>query len=235
MRVTLSSVSRKAAYYLGKNLCSSPDKIEIYAYGLEILLGAAIKLLVIVVGALCWGTFNTTMVLLVTYAALRWFGGGAHMSSYFKCFLSGTIIIVGLGKVSQFNLRSPTLTELTIFTIVFAVYVCLRWAPGDSEKKPIRDKQIRLRQKRKMIVIIVIYGLVILYSRQCGQLTYVLAMILGCISSVFLITPWGYRLFAVVDKLTQNGGDHDESKIAEVSNEFAGNSPGFYCRNRSQA
>lgn len=231
--MTLSTVSNQIALYLGKNLASDQGKMEIYAYGMEILLGAAIKLLIVL--ALAWiiDVLNTTLIVLVTYAALRWFGGGAHMSTYFKCLILGTTIIVGMGRLSQFNMDMHLLTKLAMVTLFWAFYVCLKWAPGDTEKKPIREREIRLRQKGKMAIMIAVWGVVIIYLVQHCLNTYVLAMILGCISSVFFITPWGYRLFALLDKWTQRGGDYDESKTAEVGHEYSGRSSGVYRRNRS--
>lgn len=235
MRLTLSNVAGAIAYYVAESLGSSKDDREIYAYGLQILLGAVIKLLVILALSWAFGSLHTTVVLVITYAALRWFGGGAHMSTYFKCLLAGTTIIVGLGKLSQVNLSTPVLTCFAVFTLIFALYVCWKWAPGGSEKKQIQDRQIRFRQKTKMTITILLWSIVIFYLIQHGLLSYVLAMILGCVSSVFFITPCGYWLFSVVDTLTERGGDHDESQTAEIGGEFAGHGPGVYCRNRSQA
>jgi len=199
----ISDFSNHIALFLGKNLDAEQDKIEVYAYGLEILLGAAIKLVSILALAWVLDALNTTFILLCTYAALRWFGGGAHMSTYLKCLILGTTLIVGLGKISQSNLEMQLLTNLSMFTLAFAVCICLKWVPGDTKKKPINDRKIRNKQKGKMAVIIAIWGLAVSYLVQNDANTCVLAMNLGCISSVFFITPWGYQLLTVIDKLTR--------------------------------
>lgn len=231
----LSTISNHIASYLGKNLESDQVKIEIYAYGLEILLGAAIKLLIILALAWTLNALNTTLILLVTYAALRWFGGGAHMSTYLKCLLLGTTLIVGMGSLSQFNLGTHLLANLSMLTLAFAVFVCFRWAPGDTEKKPISAREIRLRQKGKMAVMIAVWGFANLYMLRYSFNTYALAMNLGCISSVFFITPWGYKALALLDKLSKRGGVYDESETAEVCYECSGRSSGIHRWNRSQS
>jgi len=200
--MTLATVSNHIAVYLDKNLAANQDNSEIYAYGLEIILGAVIKLFIVLFLAWIFNVFDLTLIVLVTYGAFRCFGGGAHMSTYLKCLLLGTTVVVGLGLLSQVYLDNHLLTSLALFTLVFASFVCFKWVPGDTEKKPITEREIRLRQKGKMATIIAVWGLIILYLLHHSLNTYVLAMILGCISSVFFITPWGYRLFALIDKWT---------------------------------
>ena len=200
--MTLAAVSNHIAVYLDKNLATDEDNSEIYAYGLEILLGAVIKLFIVFFLGWIFNVLGLTLIVLVTYAAFRCFGGGAHMSTYLKCLLLGTTVVVGLGILSQFNLATHLLSNLAIFTLVFTLFVCLKWVPGDTEKKPITEREIRLRQKGKMAIVLAVWGLTILYLLNNSLNTCALAMILGSISSVFFITPWGYSLLATIDKWT---------------------------------
>jgi len=200
--MTLATVSNHIAVYLDKNLATNQDNSEIYAYGLEILLGAVIKLSIVFLLGWIFNVFGLTLIVLVTYAAFRCFGGGAHMSTYLKCLLLGTTVVVGMGLLSQFNLATHLLAYIATFALVFALFVCYKWVPGDTEKKPISDREVRNRQKRKMAIIIAVWGLIILYLLHHSLNTYALAMILGSISSVFLIAPWGYSLLTTIDKWT---------------------------------
>ncbi len=200
--MTLSTVSNRFAVYLENNLASDQDHTEIYAYGLEILLGAVIKLGVILILAWAMNTLISTSIVLVAYAAVRCFGGGVHMSTYLKCLILGTAIILSLGGISQFNLDSSIVIGLSIFALVFESIVCLKWAPGDTEKKPIKDERVRRQQKKKLALVIVLSGLIIIYLVRQNLNSLALAVLLGGISSAFLITPWGYLLLESIDKLT---------------------------------
>jgi len=229
--MTLSSVSNHMASYLDKNMASDIDNSEIYAYGLEILLGATIKLLVIIVSAWLLNSLPTTLVVLVTYAALRCFGGGAHMSTYIKCLLVGSTIIVSLGRLSHITLATNSLRYLAFIVAISALIICLKWAPGDTANKPIRERSIWLRQKKKMSITILFWISVVFYLIQQNLNAFALAMILGCVFAVFLITPWGYRLFELIDRFDMRGGDNDE--IKEVGHEYSCGRPYIYCRNRN--
>lgn len=227
----LPSISNHIALYLSRNLASDVDNCEIYAYGLEILLGATIKLLIILASAWLLNSLNTTLVVLITYAALRCFGGGAHMNIYFKCLLVGSTIIVSLGRLSNHNLDSDFLHYLVIIAAISALVICFKWVPGDTAIKPIRDPSICSKQKMKMLIMILLWSCVVLYLIHLNLNTFALAMILGCVFAVFLITPWGYHLFELIDKYVLRGGDQNENK--EVHDEYSSSSPYFYCRHRS--
>ena len=231
MRMTLSSVSTHMASYLSKNTVSDTDNSEIYAYGLEILLGAIIKLLAILVSAWLLKSLSATLVVLATYAALRCFGGGAHMSTYFKCLLVGSTIIVSLGRLSHHNLDSDSLHCLVFIAAISALVVCFKWVPVDTSNKPIRDCGIRLRQKMKMSIMILLWSSAVLHLIQLNLNTFALAMILGCIFAVFLITPWGYRLFELIDKYVLRGGENNDNE--EVCYEHSCSSTCINCRNRN--
>jgi Membrane protein putatively involved in post-translational modification of the autoinducing quorum-sensing peptide len=200
--VTIATISNRIAIYLDNNLASGQDQTEIYSYGLEILLGAFIKLGVILALAWAMNILLTTSIVLITWAAIRCFGGGVHMSTYLKCFILGTTTIVGLGGISQFELGRVTLIVLFIFTLILEIIVCMQWAPGDTEKKPIKDEWVRQQQKKKMALVIIVWGLISLYLIDRDLNIYALAMLLGAISSAFLITPWGYRLLESIDNRT---------------------------------
>jgi len=229
--MTLSSVSTHMASYLSKNTVSDTDNSEIYAYGLEILLGAIIKLLAILVSAWLLKSLSATLVVLATYAALRCFGGGAHMSTYFKCLLVGSTIIVCLGRLSHITLTSISLQYLAIVAAVSAFVICLKWVPGDTAIKPIRDRSICLGQKIKMSIMILLWSYTVLHLIQLNLNTFALAMILGCIFAVFLITPWGYRLFELIDKYVLRGGENNDNE--EVCYEHSCSSTCINCRNRN--
>ena len=147
--MTLATVSNHIAVYLDKNLATNQDNSEIYAYGLEILLGAVIKLFIVFLLGWIFNVFGLTLIVLITYAAFRCFGGGAHMSTYLKCLLLGTTVVVGLGILSQFNLATHLLSILAIFTLVFALFVCLKWVPGDTEKNLFRTGRFEIGKREK--------------------------------------------------------------------------------------
>lgn len=202
----IAAVSKNIATYLGNRLITSQDQVEVYEYGLQILLGAMIKVVLIVFLSWALNTFNITLVLFLVFAAFRCFGGGAHLSTYPRCLIFGTSIIVGLGLISQFHLDSTVLKVLFISNFIFAIYACIKWVPAGTEKKQFTCDKVCSLQKKKLLILIIIWSFMIVYLMGLAQNTYVLAVILGAWGSLSLITPWGYQLLATIDKLADMKG-----------------------------
>lgn len=202
----ITAISNNIAAYLGNKLNSSQDNIDVYAYGLQIILGAIIKVVGIVGLAWILNTLNTTLVLFIVFAAFRCFGGGAHLSTYPRCLIFGITVIVGLGFLSQLYLSTITLEILFILSFILAMYTCIKLAPAGTEKKPIKDENIRLQQKRKLLLVIFLWSGTVIYLLRINLNIYALAMILGGLSSQFLITSCGYQLLAIIDKLANTKG-----------------------------
>lgn len=196
------SLANNIAAFIGNKLNSSGDDIELYSYGLQILLGAIIKIIGIVAFAWALNVLPFTLALFITFAAFRCFGGGAHLSSYPKCLTFGICLIVGAGYLSRFYVTGTILEDIFILLFISAVCICVKIVPADTEKKRIDDLESRLHQKIKFSVIAVLWAISGSYLLRIGQNQFALAMILGCLSSLFLITPLGYQLFKLIDKLT---------------------------------
>jgi accessory gene regulator B len=204
----ISSVSNCIAKYIGTILNSSPDEIEVYVYGSQIIVGAIVKVVAILSLAWVLNTLNTTLILFITFASFRCFGGGAHLNSYARCLIFGITVIVGLGTLTQIDFSRITITLLFILIFIAAVYTGLKWVPGDTEKKQITDNKIRLRQKQKYFLVLIVWFLAVIFLMLLNLDNYALAIVLGCMGSILLITPAGYQLLLGIDKLaTEKGGE----------------------------
>lgn len=202
----INVISNSFAAYLGNKLNSSQENIEVYAYGLKIALGVTLKTVCILGLAWALNVLDTTLLVLAVFAAFRCFGGGAHLSNYTRCLIFGITLIVGLGHLSNLYLSTLNLGILFILTFVLTVYTCIKIAPAGTEKKQITDETIRLRQKRKLLLIIILWSCFVIYLLRINQNIYALAMILGGLSSLLLITPLGYKLLAIIDKFADAKG-----------------------------
>ncbi|MDD4411941.1 MAG: accessory gene regulator B family protein [Syntrophomonas sp.] len=196
----IAVISNNIATHLGSKLKSTQDQIEVYSYGLQILLGAITKVILIIFIAWVLNTLGITLVLFLVFAAFRCFGGGAHLSTYPRCLTFGTAIIIGLGKLSQFNFKSTVLIFIFISTFIFAMYTCIKWVPAGTVKKQFTDDKIRFMQKKKLFVVIIIWSCIVVHLMRLVLENYALSAILGGLGSLFLITPWGYQLLETIDK-----------------------------------
>lgn len=185
---------------IGKSLDTTAEQVEVYAYGLEILLGIIVKTTVII-GAGYWlGILDKVLVFLASFTAFRCFGGGVHLSTYNRCLTAGSLIILGLSYLAATADWSQQLTVLVyLLTLLWALFAVVKWVPAGTEKKRFIDKQIINMQKRNMFISILLWTIVmaVLISQALNQLA--LALVLGGTASLFLISPAGYKVMGSID------------------------------------
>lgn len=208
----IHSLAQKLAENLGENLNADQSQIEVYAYGLEILMMSILNLMTVAILASLIGTLYPTLIFLAVFAMFRCIGGGVHLGTFTRCFIFGTSMMVGLGILSSFNLGTKILVYLFIFVLISLLYSTFKWVPADTVKRPITEEKVRLKQKIYMLAATCLWAVIILILIQRNQNPYALAMLLGAVGSLFLITPWGYRLLEVIDRELDNvfkGGETD--------------------------
>jgi len=193
------TLARNLAKRLGDNLHSSGDKIDVYAYGLEVLLMTLITLAVVVCLAQMLGSLPTTLIFLAVFAPFRSIGGGGHLSTYSRCLSFGTCIMVGLGYGASISIQPYTLLGLVMATTMLALYTIVKWVPADTVKRPITDAKVKSRQKLYMLIAVFFWIAMTSILIKYGLHNYAFAMVTGALGSLFLMTPWGYRLLGAID------------------------------------
>ena len=164
----------------------SKVKLEEIRYGLLGLYYMITKTIVIVILALILGIFKEFILFLIFYSILRSVGYGTHAKSNIMCWISSTLLLIGLPYI--FMLITINLsTKIIIWSICFISYII--FCPADTEKRPMINKKRKLKFKLLIIFISLIYlVLIINYSLISNYI--IAAMIL----QAFLSSPLGYIL-----------------------------------------
>jgi len=172
----------------------------VMAYGLEIIIGALVKLACFVALPLALGILPQVAAVLLSGSAFRLAAGGAHCTAFYRCLVSSLIVFCGIGFLARY-LGSYSLPVETIVTgtAVLSFFVALRLAPADTPAKPITNPVYRKRLKMISLAVVFIYAAVTLFARLPDGI--VLAASFGLLAQVFTITPAGYRLIDMVDSL----------------------------------
>jgi accessory gene regulator B len=205
----MHSLAINLAKKLGNSLHSGREQIDIYTYGLEVLLMTLITLAVVFCLAQLLSSTATTLIFLAVFAPFRSIGGGSHLSTYPRCLLFGTCLMVGLGYWAGISIQPYTLLGLLSLTTILALYSIVKWIPADTVKRPITDERIKSRQKLYMLLAVCSWFTIAAILTRYGLLNYALAMVMGALGSIFLIAPWGYWLLEAIDKTLNNmkGGE----------------------------
>ncbi|WIF95283.1 accessory gene regulator ArgB-like protein [Caminicella sporogenes] len=192
----IKKLADNIAYYISRELGYDDEKSEILSYGLEIFLGTTIKLLSISIFAYFLNTFETTMIVLISFIIFRRIIGGTHCNTYNKCYFLSIFLILMLGILGNIVKLSQESNYIAILSVyIFAVVSSVLWVPAGTEKKMIRNKNLRKKIKIKTILLLSIWlGVVFYLSKNSLYYSYIFSSLLGVVFAFLFTTPLGYRL-----------------------------------------
>lgn len=129
--------------------------------GLEVILINISKFIIVFSIAAIMGVFWKSAIVLTAFAILRRTIGGIHAKSSNRCTIFSTMLIVGGGIFPYITtLRS----EIILAIFIINVILTYKYAPGDTEKNPIKDikKRENLRKESlKRIIFLAIVTIII--------------------------------------------------------------------------
>ena len=94
----LHILSKRIAFLV----CEKTDllPLEIYVYGFELIISSIIETGALLLVGFLIGKFVETILFLVSFSSIRFFSGGYHANSYFKCF---AVTLVSFITLQQFK------------------------------------------------------------------------------------------------------------------------------------
>ncbi|MDF9409469.1 MAG: putative accessory gene regulator protein [Pelotomaculum sp. PtaB.Bin013] len=202
----IKTLARKIAIVMGAQLKVNRDQVEIFTYGLELIFGTLVQLVLIMSLSLLVDTFITTMLCLIAFASLRFFGGGVHLSTYPLCLVIGVSLLISLGKLATLAVNPVSLTFISALILLMGIYVIFRWVPAGTAKKQIRDESIRQEQRKKAFLVLTVWSVVIVMLITQKMAADAFAVILGILGSLILMTPLGYKAAKVLDSILNIAG-----------------------------
>ncbi|BBB93430.1 MAG TPA: accessory gene regulator B family protein [Methylomusa anaerophila] len=197
------------AHYIGEELQLNVKDRETVRFGVEYCLVVLVNLVVIIGMARWLGITPYVLAAMVTTVALRLVSGGAHCSTFFRCLVLGTVVMVGAGQLAALIgiWASPALLlVLAGISAVGGFYAVYKWAPADTPANPIVSTAKRASYRRLSYIFIAVWGAMVSAGVLWGGNSplvagLVLASSGGICWQSFSITPAGYRFIAAVETL----------------------------------
>lgn len=207
--VTLRNTASEFAQYLGRELNFDQKDTETVRYGIEIILGALIKGVFITFISYWIGITPYVLAVLATSSIFRLVSGGVHCSTYGRCLVLGTAMMVLTGSLSLIigpYVKKDSMLLFVMLTTLTGLYFVKKYAPADNCNKCITKEEKRAKYRRLSLFFVVIWAagitFIILVCRQAPS-TYslVLASIGGFLGQIFSLCPVGYRLIGCIDNV----------------------------------
>lgn len=136
-----------------KNIIEKED-IDVYHYGLELLLATVIKVVGIMTIAYFTGLVMEVIIFTLFFSSLRVQAGGYHAKTIIGCFVCMVIFtftsivlvrIIPLGNLQQFMLLSLICVNVLVF----------KYSPMESKNKPLTDEEEIIYRRRSLGTVLV--------------------------------------------------------------------------------
>lgn len=165
------------------------DKIEIIRYGLEGIYLTFTKIVVLFTLSLILDKFKNLLLLLLFYNVIRFSAFGLHAKKSSQCLIMSTVLFIGGIYLCDY-INIPLL--LKSFLCIVCILLIARYAPADTEKRPLINKKKRQRFKIISLLSSMIFSILIVLFADSYISNYLLV---GMIEATLMILPISYKLF----------------------------------------
>ena len=139
----------------------SEEKLAEINYGIAIFIANSYKMLIIFIMAIILNVFEYFLIALVSFGILRSFASGVHAKREWTCLPASILLffsIIYLGMT----------VNLSIYAISFIFVLCfaamLKYAPADTEERPIASRKLRKKLKiMSCIILLLLYAASLYY------------------------------------------------------------------------
>lgn len=207
------SLAEKIAIRIGNNaklfLKVDEDQEQVIVYGAINLFQVIFAFLWVIIAGVFFGVLYEAVLFTVTVGILRKYSGGAHASSPSRCIIIGTILAVLAGIIINnvlYIANNYIVLLISVAFMIFSFMIVAKNAPVDSIKKPINNIEMRKQFRKKSIIVLSIYSIIIMIlfilNKKYLELHYIKLMeiiSLGVLWQTITLTKNGIRFLNKVD------------------------------------
>ncbi len=203
--MSIHELAVKIGSYLGREIDADPSQELRMVFGLELFLGDIIKLIFITILAYFLAIIPEVLTIMAAACILRMVSGGEHCSAYYRCLIGGVLCFLLLGWMVH-SLNPLLSTQFIILTAIIcfllAEIIFWKYAPGDTENKPITDEADQTKFKMLSLLLGLLYLIIMITFVGFASLRpFVLPIAVGMMEQAFTVTPWGYSFLHYVDHI----------------------------------
>ncbi|MDT3698018.1 MAG: accessory gene regulator B family protein [Thermincola sp.] len=206
--MSIRQISFYLSKYLARELHLEQKESDTIRYGLEIIIGAVIKGLIIIGLSYIFRILPFVLAALATSGLFKLLSGGAHCNTFGRCLIFSIIALLGIGGLAPELGRSVNekgMILLVLLSTIVGLYAVKKWAPVDTPNKPITKKEKKERYRQLSLLYVFAWGLgitlLIIFTKTTGPFSLVLASIGGLLIQTFSLTPIGIQFTERVDRI----------------------------------
>ena len=166
-------------------------KLKEIKYGLESLYLTLSKTIVIFAIAYYLNTIKTLTLIMIFYGILRLTGFGLHAKKSWQCWISSGIIFLLLPYICQNIIIS---LNIKVLITSICIILIIKYAPADTEKRPLINEKRRRRFKYICTITSIIYLLAIIMVNNNYLENIIFFSVL---LQTLLLLPISYKIFGL--------------------------------------
>ncbi|OPX88504.1 MAG: putative accessory gene regulator protein [Pelotomaculum sp. PtaB.Bin104] len=203
--MSLYSISEKVAGYITTEANIKDSQVDSVRYGMEIILGALIKGLVLITTSFLLGIQVQVIIAFICGSLLRLTSGGAHCTSYLRCLGCGLVVYLSIGKSAIYleKLQAIDHFPTVLFLCVIMILCACLWAPGDVPYRPMNQKE-SLFFKGLSILLIAGWTAIAYLVFNKVNFSFIMSSLLALLVQTFSFSPPGYFIIGKIDSMLLN-------------------------------
>ena len=165
------------------------DKLEIINYGLESIYLTFTKIIIIFILAIILKIWKEVLLLLAFYNLIRVSAFGMHAKKSIHCLIISLTLFIGGVYLCRY-LVIPFI--LKVILSIICIILIARYAPADTEKRPIINRKLRRKYKIISVIISGMFAIDIVLLSDKNISNYLLV---GMIEATIMLLPITYKIF----------------------------------------
>lgn len=156
-------VSSKILNFVFKYADMAPEMIEVYQYGIEIIVSSILNIALVLLFSFALGDIFAGLIYLSSFILLRSFTGGYHATTYFRCNLTMvfTFLITFIAYKIIVHYNFPLyICEVVALVSMIPIVIC---SPVPNKHKPLTDIQKKRSYRLSLILasVLLLTGLIL--------------------------------------------------------------------------
>jgi accessory gene regulator B len=186
--VTVNSLATACAECLNRNLSVKKENTDYLkmVYGLESIFHNVPKLILMIIFSALLGILPQTFITLLPFALIRRYAAGVHAKNSISCALMSLIMFVAVPFLAKGIYVNAAIMFLSLAFVAFIMY---RYAPADTEARPILGNMKRKKLKRKAIIACAFLPVLALILHE----TFYVLIVTGAIYAAIAVLPVTYN------------------------------------------
>ena len=167
----------------------SLEKKNTFIYSIELLISFMCSTASIIIISSIYGSIIYSLIFMLVFAGIRFFSGGYHAKTYFRCFILTNTVFVVVLIVSHFEKNHGSTLGLLIFTWISMLIIAFL-SPIQNRNHPLSRKRRTLNgvvSKLYAIIILVLIHLMVL--TECDSFLFYLICTSFIAAAIMMIIP----------------------------------------------